>query len=357
MRVWPYLRHRPDQRTVPPELEHPFAIMADLHGYELVRHEQLQTHVFRLAVRDARRVRSLIFKRLGPERAMRNRLVLERWLPAVGLEAMGPTLLGASAEPDGRFVWHVYADLGNDSLAVENPDPAHVATAVEAIARLHLAFAGHGLLGECRLWGGDLGIHFFTSSVGDAIYALESLRHAGVALGREQRDLRDDLLGRLHCLLEEEADRGREIREWGGPETLLHGDLWRNNVFVEAGPVARLIDWDHAAVGPVAYDLSTLLSRFPPGARLWILNRYRESVAAAGWELPPTEHLNRLFDTGERARIVNRLIWPAIAVRQGHHSDWGVKKLAEVAGWLEEVRPVLPVPEPEGRRIPGGGGR
>jgi Phosphotransferase enzyme family len=360
MKVWSYLRHRPDQRTVPPELEHPFANMADLHGYELVRHEQLQTHVFRLAVRDAGRVRSLIFKRLEPERAMRNRLVLERWLPAVRLEAMGPTLLGASAEPDGRFVWHVYADLGNDSLAVENPDPAHVATAVEAIARLHLAFAGHGLLGECRLWGGDLGIHFFASSVRDAIYALESLTSPGVPLTQNLRDLRDHLLDRLHRLLEEELDRAREIQEWGGPETLLHGDLWRNNIFNEltpSGPRARLIDWDHAAVGPVSYDLSTFLSRFGPEQRLWILERYEECIAPAGWKLPRPEHLNRLFDTGERARIVNRLIWPAIAVRRGQHVDWGVKKLAEVAGWLEGVRPVLPVPASGGRRIPGGGGR
>lgn len=360
MTVWSYRRHRPHQPGIPSELERAFATISDRHGHEVVRRQELQPHVYRLAVRNAQGIRSLIFKRLEPERALRNRLVLERWLPAVGLEAMGPTLLGASADPDGRYVWHVYADLGNDSLAVGNPDPAHVATAVEAIARLHLNFAGHGLLGECRLWGGDLGIHFFTSSVRDAIYALDSVRHPAVALEPKQRDLRDQLLERLHGLLGEEADRGREIQEWGGPETLLHGDLWRNNVFVEptpAGPVARLIDWDHSAVGPIAYDLSTLLSRFRLEERLWILERYDEVVAAAGWKLPRPEQLNRLFDTGERARIVNRLIWPAIAVRQGHHSDWGVKELAEVARWLEGVRPVLPVPEPDGGRSPGGGGR
>ena len=360
MKVWSYLRHRPHQSGIPSDLELAFATISDLQGHEVVRREELQPHVYRLAVRNAHGIRSLIFKRLEPEQARRNRLVLERWLPAVGLEAMGPTLLGASAEPDGRYVWHVYVDLRNHSLAAENAGPAHVATAVEAIARLHLNFAGHGLLGECRLWGGDLGIHFFTSSVRDAIYALDSLRHPSVDLEPKQRDLRDQLLERLHRLLGEEADRGREIQEWGSPETLLHGDLWLNNVFVEttpAGPVARLIDWDHCAVGPIAYDLSTLLSRFRPEQRLWILERYDDVVAAAGWKLPRPEQLNRLFDTAERARIVNRLIWPAIAVRQGRHSEWGVNKLAEVAGWLEGVRPVLPVPEPGGRRIPGGGRR
>jgi hypothetical protein len=278
----------------------------------------------------------------------------------VGLEEIGARLLGASAEPDGRFVWHISADLGNDSLAAEEPDPALVATAVDAIARLHTHFAGHSLLGECRLWGGDLGIHFFASSVRDAIYSLESLRHPSVSLEPDQRHLRDDLLHRLRRLLEEESDRAREIQEWGGPETLLHGDLWRNNIFVEptpAGPRARLIDWDHAAVGPVSYDLSTFLSRFRPEDRPWILERYEECVAPAGWKLPGREELNRLFDTGEHARIVNRLIWPAIAVRRGQHVDWGVKKLAEVAGWLEGVRPVLPVSAAGGRLFPGGGGR
>jgi len=365
VRIWPSLRHRPGERAVPPELECLFATIVDLQTHEVIGSERLQAGVYRLVVKDARgsrdgrRARSLIVKRLGPERALRNRLVLERWLPAVGLEAVAPRLLGVAAEPDGRRVWHVYGDLGDDSLAAEDPDPARVASAVEAIARLHLRFAGHGLLGECRLWGGDLGIHFFASSVRDAIYALESLRHPGAGLEGEHRALRDQLLDRLHGLLAEEADRCREMREWGGPETLLHGDLWRDNVRVvptPAGPEARLIDWDHAAVGPVAYDISTLLARFPLGERLWILERYQQCIAAAGWRLPPLEQLNSLFATAEQARIVNRLIWPAIAMRQAD-PEWGAEALTEVAGWLDGVQPVLPVPRRGSGPVRGGGGQ
>lgn len=50
---------------------------------------------------------------------------------------------------------------------------------------------------------------------------------------------------------------------------------------------ARLIDWDHAAVGPVSYDLSTLLARFSAGARPAVLALYEREVGRAGWRLPP----------------------------------------------------------------------
>src|SRR5262245_38448005 len=48
--------------------------------------------------------RSLVVKRLAPEIAQRNRLVAERWLPAVGLSQHGPPLLGSAAERGGRCV-------------------------------------------------------------------------------------------------------------------------------------------------------------------------------------------------------------------------------------------------------------
>ena len=40
---------------------------------------------------------------------------------------------------------------------------------------VHTAFAEHPLLPECRLWGGDRGIHFYSANVRDAIIALRSL--------------------------------------------------------------------------------------------------------------------------------------------------------------------------------------
>src|SRR5207249_3069453 len=105
----------------------------------------------------------------------------------------------------------------------------------------------------------------------------------------------------------------------GGPETLLHGDLWTTNTFVATtsdGLVARLIDWDHAAVGPASYDLSTFLYRFPKGERPWILEAYQRRVAGRGRRLLPARELNLLFECAEYVRYAKRVIWPAGAILQ-----------------------------------------
>ena len=203
---------------------------------------------------------------------------------------------------------------------------------------MHTRFAEHALLGEVRLHGGDLGIRFYESNVRDAIYALEACQPAA-----QQNGLRDRLLHRLCKLRDELPGRAQALAEWGGPETLLHGDLWAINVFVipsANGLHARLIDWDHAAVGPASYDLSTFLLRFPSEHRPWVLDLYRQAVAGAGWRLPGERELNLLFETHEYARIANRIIWPAIAlVMDG--AEWGAEALAEIDGWFEQFEPVL----------------
>jgi thiamine kinase-like enzyme len=156
--------------------------------------------------------------------------------------------------------------------------------------------------------------------------------------------VRDRLLGRLDTLERQIEPRGRAIQEIGGPETLLHGDLWTKNVFViprDDALEARLVDWDHAAVGPVSYDLSTFLLRFPRQDRMWIVNAYEEAIRPSGWRLPPASDLNLLFDTAELARIANRVIWSALAVRDGD-ARRAFEALAEVNRWFEALEPVLP---------------
>jgi Phosphotransferase enzyme family len=141
----------------------------------------------------------------------------------------------------------------------------------------------------------------------------------------------------LYRLRDEMPRRAAALAALNLPETLLHGDLWSINVFViptNGGLQPRLIDWDHAGVGPFTYDLSTLLVRFPAPHRAWMLDLYRQAVAQAGWALPPLDTLNLIIETHEFGRYANSIIWPAIdIVIDG--GVWGFESLEEIDGWFE----------------------
>ena len=331
-------------------------LLADLLGDpdadgRLIEQETLKSHawrVVRLRFAFDAYIRAVVAKRLKPEIGRRTELLARRWLPAVGLADCGPPLLASVAEPSGRSVWHVYDDLGCDELDAQHIDRARVIAATELIARIHTRFAGHALLGEIRLHGGDLGVHFYESNVRDAIYALWACRG-----NTEQHHVRDRLLKRLCALRDDLPYRARRLSERGGPETLLHGDLWTINIFVgqaTGGLRARLIDWDHAAVGPVSYDLSTFLLRLPREHRSWVLNAYRQQLATAGWSLPDDRELNALFETAEYARFANRIIWPAIAIAEDEQ-PWGWEALSEIDEWFENFEPVLALDHDAARNV------
>ncbi len=310
--------------------------------WRLIDQEPLQTQnrrVFRLKLACGREVRSLVVKRLQPAMALRNELVAQRWLPMIGLEGCCPLLLGTAAARDGSCIWHLSEDLGPWTLNLELPDRPRVEAAIALLARLHTRFADHALLGEVRLHGSDFGIHFYQTNVQDALRALEGVRPPA-----DRHALCDRLRDRLRQMREELPARAEALAELGGPETLLHGDLWAINVFVshsQGGLKARLIDWDRTGVGPISYDFSTFLLRFPDRHRLWALGLYRKEVAREGWQLPGNQELNLLFETAELARYANCVIWPAI--RLGHeHTDWAFDQLADVAEWFENLSPVLP---------------
>jgi thiamine kinase-like enzyme len=318
---------------------------SDESGYRLVEEREFRPRrVYRLRFCTARGIRSLVVKRMELAIALRNQLVMTRWLPAIQLSASGPALMGVAAERNGHCVWHVYEDLGDSSLETDAPDQEYVKVAVDLIAEIHTRFAGHLLLPHCRLHGEDLGVTFFTANVRDAIHSLESLQPFAIELPTQCAKVRDRLLARLYSLRDEQRSRAQALVELGGPETLLHGDLWRTNTFVvptSQGLQARLIDWDHAGVGPISYDLSTFLLRYPQEDRTWILDAYRAAVSRAGWQLPAAGDLNFLFETAECARFANCMIWPAVALLTDH-ADWGFDELAEVDRWFEAMRPVLP---------------
>jgi aminoglycoside/choline kinase family phosphotransferase len=310
----------------------------------LTDEQKLGRAVYRLRFKANGEALSFVAKCLEPEVAQRNQFVAERWLPAVGLGKAGPPLVAIASDRQGRCVWHIYEDLGDWGLEERNPDADRFAAAVELLARLHARFVGHPCLGACRLLGGDLGVHFFASSVSDAISSLDGLRPPCVQLSSDRSALRDRLLNRLGKLSDELEERMGAIKEMGGPETLLHGDLWPKNALVIPtgnGLHVRLIDWDHAGVGPLAYDLSTFLSRVPVGLRRWVLDIYLKAPEKPEWAEPSVAALNFLFETAECARLAHCVIWQAIAAWETG-IDWAFENLAEIDEWFESLAPLLP---------------
>ena len=315
----------------------------DSETAQIVLRTQLKEHVQRVLVEVDGVERSLVVKWSDPAIAHRNALVARRWLPAAGLQDLGAPLLAVAAEPAGEGAWLVYDDIPGRPPATRAPVQREVLTAIDAIARLHTAFAGHRLLPECRLWGGDRGIHFYSVNVRDAIAALHALELG--RLGPGAVPVRDELLDRMERLRRQEPERAQALAAAGGPETLLHGDLWPTNTIVSSQPESvrvRLIDWDEAAVGPAGFDLSTFLMRFDPPDRAWILNAYGRAVKRlAGWELPAAEGLNSVFETTAYARLASLLVWSIAGAGPGDR-DFLLERLTELVGWLDEVAPVLP---------------
>jgi hypothetical protein len=307
--------------------------------------QQLAHTTYRLRFEETDRPVSVIVKRLSPRWARRDQLAANLWLPALGLLEHGPPLLGVGRRTaTGRKLWCVYEDLGDCHLDEEAADHESVRVVVELIARVHTGFSSHALLAACRREGSKYGASSFGVNVRDAIRSLESIHSSGANLSPEHQDLCNRLLERLHGLHAEESRRINAVMALGGPETLVHGDLWPKNVLLqqsERNLRVRLIDWERAGVGTVAYDLSRLLRCFPSRDRSWMVEIYREAVACqAGWRLPPAPILDDLFATSEYTRLAICVISSADAVRDDH-ADWALDDLTHIDESFAQVKPIL----------------
>ena len=306
----------------------------------LVMQERIKSQVYRLHFELEDHALTLILKCLEGRIAQRNELVHRRWLPAVGLATAGPALLTTIGTPDGQSVWHIYSDLGLNSLAEDMQSKQKVEATVRFIADLHAKFIGHPYMAEFRLFGGDLGPHFVESNLRDAILTLET-----ITKDRENREgdwtVVDRLLEHVSVIIAELPSRLKIMKELSGPETLLHGDLWPSNIFVLPEGQIRLIDWDRTAAGPIAYDLSTFVLRYPPQQRSELIELYREAAHPMGWEMPAEKDLNMIFETFEFARYACQLIWPAIALWESG-AAWALEQLEEIERWFQAWQPVFP---------------
>ena len=75
------------------------------------------------------------------------------------------------------------------------------------------------------------------------------------------------------------------------------------------------------------------------------LERYRQAAARRGWRLASPPELDVLFDTAQRARCANRVIWPILALLR-ERANWGFPELAEVERWFLALDSASAVPPP-----------
>jgi len=216
--------------------------------------------------------------------------VVERWLPALELADGCPQLLATVAEREGCWVWHVYEDLGDGNLAAQRL-PWRLDAAVDFMAELHLRAARHPLVPEVRWRARDHGVHFFTSNVRDAVAALEGLATPPRDVPPTFGGARERLLQCLYALRDDAPRRVRLMEEAGGPDTLLHGDLWPKNVFVSATPAGPRPGSSTGITSVWPGELRRLHLPLSVGARRAAgrLRRYREAVERKGWRFPTTE--------------------------------------------------------------------
>jgi hypothetical protein len=186
----------------------------------------------------------VIFKRLSPGEMLygneREVLIYRRLLDG---ERFGAPALYASVydEGEGRY-WLFLEDLGSSTL--DEGDVEEWFAAVRWLARMHGTY--HGREADlralaCLMEHGPAYYHMVAQSARRNL----DLAGAGEALGRF-----DALMGRYDSLVDYLVGQRR---------TLVHGDVFAQNLVLQPGASIRAIDWESAAIGLGAWDLARLL--------------------------------------------------------------------------------------------------
>lgn len=297
--------------------------------------QALSAGVYRLAL-TAGQPDAVVVKRLDPGAAHRCRLLTHEWLPAAGLAQACPPMLAILG--DGQRAWTVHAWLPGRPLDA-CLDRERVRELADLAAAVHIRLAGYPLISHlrhhCRYLGGDV----LAGQLEDARQALHAIGQelpapVPTGLARVVADLGE----RVHGGLRQAPELRALLREVGGPDTLLHADLWPKNAVAGTGWL-RLVDWDRMGVGPALYDLSTLLFRLPTGYRRPALERYLGHLSGAGWPRPTGGEVAGLSRAIERARLASLISWRAQDLRPapGEGARWAGEQLRLIGQWWDEV--------------------
>lgn len=201
-----------------------------------------------------------------------------------------PTRLRLRAHrPGRRAVIEATTPNGPAFLKVVRPDAAaalhdrhRIATAAGCPAPTPLAWAAEGLVALAGLPGKTLRRHLGRPDAAlphpDGVLAiLDTLppelaeRSRGATWGQQAPHYADVLAGILPCV----ADRARAVAaevdhaEPEGPDAVVHGDFYENQLMVAAGRISGLLDIDTVGTGESVDDLACLLGHLSVLAELW----------------------------------------------------------------------------------------
>jgi serine/threonine protein kinase len=261
----------------------------------------------------------VIFKRLqagaGPKGNRREVLIYRRLLADRRFGA--PALYASFYDERQGHYWLFLEDLGEDTL--KHGDHEDWTAAIRLLAQIHGTYLGRddelrGL--DCL---GEQAVDYYHEIAGRA------RRHIGLSGDRQGLARFDALMRRYGNLV---ADLVRQ------PRTLVHGDIFPDNLLLQPGPTVRLIDWESAAIGLGAWDLVRLLDGWGSD-RADFAKAYQEELgrltgtvvdrAAFGWTLTACAIVNSLWHLG----------WEADACRDPEFVDWLLKELEATWQQLE----------------------
>jgi len=279
---------------------------------------------------------AVVVKRLDPAAAHRCRLLTRYWLPSAGLAHACPSMLAILG--DGQQAWTVHTWLPGQPLDT-CLDTERVQQLAVLVAAVHVRLAAYPLIAQLRHHCRYLGAGVLTGHFEDAWQALRTIERELPAQRRAGTSgVVAGLLERVHNCLRLAPGMRALLHEVGGPDTLLHADLWPKNVVAGTGWL-RLVDWDRMGVGPALYDLSTLLFRLPAGYRRAAQERYLADLCAAGWPRPTGGEVAGLSRVMERARLASLVSWRAQELLQapGEGARWAGEQLRLIRQWWDEV--------------------
>ena len=266
----------------------------------------------------------VIFKRLqavaGPKGNRREVRVYQRLL--AGGRFGAPVLYASVYDEALGHYWLFLEDVGDEDL--KRADWEDWIAAARLLGQMHGTYLGRE--GELRALDclGEQGPDYY-HGIAHAARKNMSLVDARAALARF-----DALMARYPAVVAHLV---------GQPRTLVHGDIFPDNLLIQPGPRVRPVDWESAAVGLGAWDLIRLVDgwgRDKPALTAAYLETLEELSGAAvdraafAQTLACCETVNLLWHLGwepEECRdsefvdwLVNELegTWPALGEGAGH---------------------------------------